>query len=148
MPSYTRSIYHVVFGTKRRRRTLNPAGREPFLTYGCGIIRGTDSHVYRINCVEDHIHILVGLPPTLDIATFVKRFKQSSGRWLRSHSDFSDFDRWQEKYGAFTVSWEEKTKLIEYIQNQEEHHCTESFLDEFKRLAREAGLEWNPLDEE
>ncbi len=107
-----------------------------------------NAHPYRINCVEDHLHILVGLPPTLDISTFVKRFKLSSGNWLREEVAFPDFDRWQEKYGGFTATWGEKAGLVEYIKNQEEHHRTESFMDEFKRLIREAGLEWDPRDEE
>jgi REP element-mobilizing transposase RayT len=148
MPSYTQSLYHVVFGTKHRRPSLNPAGRGSFLTYCNGIIRGMDAHVYRINCVEDHIHILADLPATLDVATFVKRFKLSSGNCLRDQSMFSQFDRWQEKYGAFSTGWESRNGLIEYIKNQQEHHRHESFIDEFKRLLREVGLEWDPRDED
>jgi REP element-mobilizing transposase RayT len=105
-----------------------------------------EAHAYRINCVEDHIHVLVGLPSTLDVASFVKRFKLPTGNWLRTQHEFRDFDRWQEKYGAFTVSWDSRALLIEYIKNQQEHHRTETFIDEFKRLLRESGLEWNPLD--
>jgi REP element-mobilizing transposase RayT len=148
MPSYTQSLHHVVFGTKHRRPSLNPAGREAFLAYCCGIVRGLGAHVFRINCVEDHIHILVKLPPTITISAFVKRFKLSSGNWLREQAAFSEFDRWQEKYGAFSVSWEARNDVIEYIRNQEEHHRRESFIDEFKRLLRESGLEWDPRDED
>jgi REP element-mobilizing transposase RayT len=98
--------------------------------------------------MEDNIHILLKLPPTLAISTFVKRFKLSSGNWLRDQPEFSDFDRWQEKYGAFSVSWEARNDVIEYIRNQQEHHRRESFIDEFKRLLRESGLEWDPRDED
>ena len=96
MPAYTRSIYHVVFGTKGRRRTLTAERRRDFLAYSCGIIKGMDSHVYRINCVEDHLHILAGLHPTLAVSTFVKRFKISSGNWIRQNGAFPLFDHWQE----------------------------------------------------
>jgi REP element-mobilizing transposase RayT len=56
-----------------------------------------DAYVHRINCVEDHIHILVGLPSTLSISQFVQRFKLSSGNWLREQPLFPQFDRWQAK---------------------------------------------------
>lgn len=146
--SYTKLMYHVVFSTKYRRPTLAPAGRTDFLTYCCGIIRGMKGHTYRINCVEDHLHILVGLPATLEVSLFVKRFKLSSGNWLRAQPAFPDFDHWQDQYGAFSESWGAKDRLIEYIKDQEDHHRQESFLDEFKRLIQEAGLEWDPRDEE
>jgi hypothetical protein len=44
---------------------------------------------------------------------------------------------------ARNTGWESKNGLIEYIKNQRRHHRRESFIDEFKRLLREAGLEWD-----
>ena len=106
-----------------------------------------DCHVYRINCIEDHLHLLVGLPSTIDLSTFVKRFKLSTGRWLTENPAYPHFERWQEKYGAFSVSWKDKEVVIEYIKNQEEHHRSESTHDEFVRLLKEYGMEYNPKDE-
>ncbi|MBI5153592.1 transposase [Candidatus Poribacteria bacterium] len=64
VPSYTQLVYHIVFGTKRRRPTLDVARRRDFLACSCSIVQGMKGHVYRINCVEDHLHMLVGLPST------------------------------------------------------------------------------------
>jgi hypothetical protein len=49
---------------------------------------------------------------------------------------------------ARNTRWESRKGLIEYIKNQQEHHRHESFIDEFKRLLHEAGLEWDPRDED
>jgi REP element-mobilizing transposase RayT len=146
MPSYTCNLYHVVFGTKARRPTLRSPAQRDFLAYCCGIIEGMECRVHRINCVDDHIHILVGLHPTIDIARFVKNFKIASGKWLRAHPAFPDFDHWQEKYGAFTVGWSGREDVIRYIRNQQEHHRVESSSEEFRRIIREAGLEWDERD--
>lgn len=148
MSSYTCLINHIVFSTKSRRPTLVLDHRRELLTYCCGIIKGMNCFTQRINCVEDHMHILVGFHPTVSVATFVKRFKLSSGNWIREHGGFPRFDHWQEKYGAFSVSWEERNHLIEYIKTQDDHHKNENSLDEFRRLVAQAGLELDSHDED
>ena len=46
-------------------------------------------------------------------------------------------------YGAFTYSIREKDMIINYVKNQNEHHKTETFYDEFKRLLIENGIEFD-----
>jgi len=46
-------------------------------------------------------------------------------------------------YGAFTKSHAEKDQVIEYIKQQEEHHKTVSFIDEFKDLLRKEGIDFD-----
>jgi hypothetical protein len=48
---------------------------------------------------------------------------------------------WLQGYGTFSVSPSHVDALIEYITNQEEHHCRESFQDEFRRLCKKYGVE-------
>lgn len=58
---------------------------------------------------------------------------------MKEHGKFHDFKGWQNGYGAFTYSIREKDMLINYIKNQKDHHKTENFYDEYKRLL----IEWN-----
>ena len=51
---------------------------------------------------------------------------------------------WQEGYGAFSVSAHDDTRLREYIRTQKEHHRVKTYLEEFKGLLDEAGIEWDP----
>jgi len=53
------------------------------------------------------------------------------------------FEGWQEGYGAFTYSVKEKDTVINYIKNQKEHHKSENFYDEFKRLLIENEIEFD-----
>ncbi len=53
------------------------------------------------------------------------------------------FGHWQDGYGAFTHSIREKDVLIEYIKNQEAHHQRVDFLDEYRKLLREADIEFD-----
>ena len=104
---------------------------------------GMGCFVYRLNAVEDHLHVLVDIGPEMSPAKFVRVLKTSSNKWIKGSSYFPRFTAWQEGYGAFTKSWAEKDTVIEYIRNQEEHHRTVSFVEEFRRLVEEAGLVWD-----
>jgi putative transposase len=61
---------------------------------------------------------------------------------MKGTGAFPRFRYWQEGYGAFTVSWSERNALIEYIKNQEEHHRKRSFLEEYRTLLQESGVEF------
>lgn len=143
MSTFTQIYYHLVFSTKNREPVLDRPGREEFFRYVWGIIRNKDCHLYRINAVEDHVHILTSLHPIVALADFIKDIKVASNEWIKAKRIFPRFDAWQEGYGAFTAANADKDRLIEYIVNQEAHHRTESFLDEYRRLLNEAGIKFD-----
>jgi REP element-mobilizing transposase RayT len=91
--------------------------------------------------MPDHIHILVGIHPTLSLSDFVKELKTSTNSWLKANENFPDFEAWGEKYAAFTIRYQEKDIVIEYIKNQQEHHNQESFTEEYRRLISENGID-------
>jgi len=62
---------------------------------------------------------------------------------MKESGKFPKFKGWQEGYGAFTSSVKEKNNVIAYIKNQKEHHKSESFSDEFRRLLVENGIEFD-----
>ena len=145
MPNtYTQLLFHVVFSTKNRQRTLPDSHRELLYRYIWGIHKNLNCHMYRIGGIDDHVHILTATPTTLSLADYVKEVKTGSSRWLKEQAEFHRFDGWQDGYGAFTVTFSGKDSLIEYIKGQAEHHRTESLLDEYRRLLRENGV---PYDE-
>jgi putative transposase len=93
--------------------------------------------------VEDHIHIFSDLHPTVSLSGYIKDIKVASSVWMKASGKFPKFEAWQEGYGAFTYSIREKDMIINYIKNQKEHHKTETFYDEFKRLLIENEIEFD-----
>ena len=75
MSTHTAISYHIVFSTKDRTPALTRDWREDLFRYIGGIIRNRSGHLYRINGVEDHLHILSSLHPTIRLADFVKEIK-------------------------------------------------------------------------
>ncbi|MFT5834808.1 MAG: putative transposase [Cognaticolwellia sp.] len=108
-----------------------------------GILEKKKCHLYRMNGVEDHIHILTSMRTTMDVANLVKDIKVASHLWIEENEIFPEFIEWQVGYGAFTVSAYEKDGLIEYIKNQEAHHKIETFEDEYRRLLKEHDIDFD-----
>ena len=94
-------------------------------------------HLYRVNGVEDHVHFLFSLHPTIALSALVKDLKIASAKWIKAERVFPGFDHWQTGYGAFTHSLADKERLGEYIANQEAHHREMDFREAYQRQLRE-----------
>ncbi len=143
MSTHTAITQHIVFFTKNRMPALKQDRREDLFRYISGIIKNRQGHIYRINGVEDHLHILTSLHATVCLADFVKEIKLGSSAWIKENSIFRQFLSWQEGYGAFTCSNRDRAGLIEYIKAQEEHHRKFRFAEEYRKLLVEAGAEFD-----
>jgi REP element-mobilizing transposase RayT len=143
MATYKQIIYQIVFSTKKRKKTLQKEKRKILFRYIWGVLKNKQCHLYRINGVEDHIHIVISLHPSVALADLIKDIKISSSKMIKTEKLFPDFDGWQDGYGAFTYHSDLLNTLIEYVKNQEEHHKIASFNDEYKRLLNEFGIDFD-----
>jgi REP element-mobilizing transposase RayT len=142
--SYCNLLYHIVFGTKGREPWMNPAIRPRVHEYLGGAIRGEGGIALIVNGTADHVHILAKLRQDEAVSKLVGQLKANSSGWIsRTFPEAAEF-AWQEGYGAFTVSESQVSKVRNYIEKQEEHHRTVSFLEEFKVILRAHRL---PFDE-
>jgi REP element-mobilizing transposase RayT len=142
--SYTQIYYHIILRTKNSGKSISQHNVSELYKYIWGIIKNKKCKLYRINGMEDHIHLLISLHSTIALSNFVKDIKLATNQWMKSHEDFKKFEGWSERYAAFTCSFKDKDKVINYIINQQEHHHKESFKEELIRILTEEGIE---LDE-
>jgi REP element-mobilizing transposase RayT len=142
MGSFTQLTYHVVFATKYRRPSITDAMQERLYEYIGGTIHAKKGHLIEINGVEDHVHILARLSPTLAVADVVRDIKASSSKWMSEQPEPTQTSEWQKGYGAFTVSHSQIPTVEEYIRNQEEHHRTRSFQEEYIEFLERHGIEF------
>ena len=132
--SYTKILYHIVLRTKRSEMSISQDNVSSLYKYIWGIVKNKNGKLYRINGIEDHIHILSDLHPSVSLADFIKSIKVASSLWMKQSIDFPLFCGWSEGYAAFTYSFKEKDMIISYIKNQKKHHLNETSDDEWKRL--------------
>jgi REP element-mobilizing transposase RayT len=143
MSSYRQILYHLIFRTGESQKTLSQEHSRELYGYLMGFIRNKDCFLYRINGIEDHLHTLCDLHPTIALADYIRDIKTSSSIWLKQSEKFTDFKGWADGYAAITCGWKDKEKIAHYIKNQQEHHKHVSFQDELRRLLKEQGIEVN-----
>jgi putative transposase len=144
MSTYTSILYQVVFSTKHRKPVLTKPNRARLFRHIMGILQDKRCHLYQVNGVEDHIHIVFALHPSISLAGLVKDIKLSTNRLIKEEGLFPGFEGWQEGYGAFTYSHEAKENLIRYVKRQEQHHSKVSSLDELIAYLKDQQIEYDP----
>ena len=145
--SYTKTLYHIVLRTKRSEMSISQNNVSSLYQYIWGIIKNKQGKLYRINGMEDHIHILSDIHPSISLADYVKSIKVATSLWLKQSNDFPLFRGWSEGYAAFTYSFKEKGRIISYIKNQQKHHQNENMEVEWKQLLKEHGFDDNSTPE-
>lgn len=84
--------------------------------------------------------MLVDIPSTMTISSFVRGLKSRTSAEFISHPLFPDFSGWAVGYGAFSISHFDIDRIKQYIINQEIHHSGVSFEAEFEELLKQNGF--------
>ena len=140
MAIYAQIIYHIVFTTKNRERTLGKSKRPELYAFIWEHLKARQCRLHRIGGTEDHVHLLISLHPAMALGALMKEIKTLSDTWVSSRHVYKPFNGWQDGYAAFTHALPERDRLIEHIKDQEELHESITFREEFEQLLDEAGL--------
>ena len=139
--TYAQDLLHIVFSTKDRHKAISSEFQPRLWTYAAGICHHLEILVHAIGGMEDHIHILIQIPPTLSVAKAVLAIKSNSSRWANEEGHkFA----WQQGYGTFSVSSSNAPAVIQYIRTQQAHHKKMGFEPEFLVLLKKHGLAFDP----
>ena len=135
---------HAIFSTKGRTPFLRDVEmRSKLHAYLAGISHKLDSPMILAGGGEDHVHLLARQSRTISQADWVKEVKRASMVWLKEHhAGFRDF-AWQAGYGIFSVSPSNLGAVEKYVANQEEHHRTKSFQEEFRAMLKRHRVAWD-----
>ncbi len=139
--SLTNLLYHIVYATKERAPLITEDLRPRLHEYLGGTVRGLGGIALEVGGTDDHVHLLVKLPPNVAVSEFLSKLKANSSGWAKRQTG-GQF-AWQGRYGAFTVSESQVERVRRYIRNQEAHHRRVKFEDEFKALLRAHRVEFD-----
>jgi REP element-mobilizing transposase RayT len=121
--AYWRLYYHLVWATKKRQPSINPALETQLYGYIIGKADALGCIVHAIGGMEEHIHLVASIPPTLSISDCVHKIKGSSSyHWNHSLSVDSNKFYWQEGYGVFSLGSKQLEQATNYVKNQKAHH--------------------------
>ena len=143
MNSYRQILYHIVFCTYKREKTIPEKHHESLYRYIWGIIQKRNCVLYRINGTENHIHILSDLHPRVALSDYIKEIKTATNRWMRESGNYPYFKSWAEGSCVFTYAYRDKELIINYIKKQKEHHRLFSFEEEHLNLLKDNGVDFD-----
>lgn len=133
-----------VFAVKGRENLIKESFRDELEKFMCGIITNHKCKTYAIYANPDHIHILVGLHPTISPSKLIEQVKSSSSKWINDRKLINGKFNWQDGFGAFTYSKSHIDRVVKYILNQPFHHKKQSFHEEYVEFLKKFDVDYNP----
>lgn len=142
--TYTQLYFHIVFAVKGRANLIAVNWKDELYKYISGVIANKNQKLMIINGMPNHVHLLIGTKPTCNLSDLVRDIKANSSKWINEKQFVSGKFEWQTGFGAFTVSQSGINKVIDYIKNQEEHHKSKTFKEEYIDFLKAYEIEYKP----
>ena len=129
--------YHIVWGTKYRRKFLKPYVKPELLRSFYDTVELYPTlNIYALNTDNDHLHMQIEIPPNIAIATVVQKLKAHSSMHLRRVFPFidrmyPDSGIWSVGYFSSTIGLNEQM-IRKYIEDQGRRDLPENVNLRFK----------------
>lgn len=141
--TFSQIYIQYVFSVQGKQNLLLKPWRDEVFKYMSGIIQGKKQKSIIVNGVADHVHVFVGLRPSMNISDLVRDIKNNSSNFINEQKFLKGKFSWQEGYGVFSYSHSHIEKVYRYIQKQEVHHKSKTFKEEYLDLLKQHEIEFN-----
>lgn len=138
---YTKALIHFIWAIKNREPLITKELKPLLLQHIKENSILKDIYIDTMNCVSDHIHVLVSLGTEQTIAKTAMLIKGESSYWVNKQNVINRKFEWQDEYIALSVSYSAIEKIRAYIKNQEEHHKKKTFTEEYNEFLKAYDLE-------
>lgn len=125
-------MIHFICATKNRAPLISKSLKPLLLQHIKENSRQKGIFIDCMNCVEDHIHILLSLGTEQTIAKVAMLVKGESSFWVNRQNLIKEKFEWQDEYITLSVSQSAITNVRNYIAKQEEHHKKKLFAQEYQ----------------
>jgi len=144
MPNtYSQLYIQAVFAVKYRNAVIDKSWRQNLMAVIGNLINETGCKTIIVNGVEDHVHCFFILQPKLSISDVMQSVKAKSSKWVNESKLILNRFEWQRGFGAFSYSKSHVDNVYNYIANQEAHHHKETFKEEYTKLLKAFGVEYD-----
>jgi putative transposase len=141
--TFSQIYIQVVFAVQGRGNFLQDPWREEVFKYISGIIKGKNQKPIIVNGVKNHVHIFVGLKPSMAISDLVRDIKNNSSNFINEKKWVAGKFSWQEGFGSFSYSHSQIEQVYNYILNQEKHHKQKTFREEYLEFLKKFEIEYD-----
>jgi REP element-mobilizing transposase RayT len=141
--TYSQIYIQIVFAVKGRANLLKKPWRTEVFKYIAGVIREKGQKPIIVNGVSDHIHVFVGMKPSMSISDLVRDIKNNSSKFINESGFLKRKFAWQAGFGAFSYSQSAVGNVYRYIENQEAHHAKQTFKEEYLQVLETFEVEYD-----
>jgi REP element-mobilizing transposase RayT len=134
--TYSQIYLQVVFAVEGRQSLIQKQNKVELHKYMTGMVTEREQKLLAIHCMPDHTHILIGLRASMALSDLVHDLKIGSANFVNRKRWVVGRFGWQEGFGAFSYGHSQLTRIIRYIQNQEQHHAKLTFREEYLRFLK------------
>ena len=120
--SYCQVFVHYVWSTWDRLPLLTPDIEPAVHREICQEATRLGCDIVNVGGTENHVHLLVRLPPTVCVFEVAKAAKGASSLFVNDTLRPDHTFKWQGSYSAFSVSRWNVNGIAGYIANQKQHH--------------------------
>jgi REP element-mobilizing transposase RayT len=119
--SYWRLYYHFVWATKKRLPLITLEVETILFGYLIGKAHDMRAIVHAVGGIEDHVHLVTSVRPSVALSDFAARLKGSSSHHL--NEILKDAFAWQAGYGVVSFGEKQLEWVVRYVNNQKQHHA-------------------------
>jgi REP element-mobilizing transposase RayT len=120
--AYWRLYYHFVWGTKDRLALIDDQIEPKIYAAIAAKAKELGGTVHAIGGMEDHVHLVVSVPPKIAVSEFVGLVKGNSSHFVNHVLKPGFHFVWQGEYGVHSFSEKDLPAIVKYAVNQKEHH--------------------------
>ncbi|NOX86046.1 MAG: IS200/IS605 family transposase [Chlorobi bacterium] len=139
--TFSQIYIQIVFAVEGRENLLRKPWRDEVFKYMSGIIKGKNQKPIIVNGVSDHVHLFIGLKPSMSVSDLVRDVKNNTSNFINDRNFLRIKFSWQEGYGAFSYGHSQMNRVYQYILNQEKHHKKKTFREEYHEFLRKFEVE-------
>jgi len=132
---------HFVWSTKNRYPYLKDGLRERVFEHIRQNAREKGIHIDFINGHLEHVHCLISLGTDQTLEEIMRLIKGESSFWINKNKLTKTKFAWQNEYFVVSVNESTLPNVRKHIANQDKHHQTVSFDDEFNGFLKRAGFQ-------
>jgi len=92
--------------------------------------------VHAVGGVADHVHLAVTMPPTLNVSEWIGQLKGGCAHYINQEICNGKVLQWQTGYGVVSFGTKDIRWVIQYVNNQREHHAKGSTHERLERTER------------
>ena len=142
--TYTQIYLQLVFSPLGHENVIPIRHKEELQKYTTGIIQNRKHKLLAVNFMRDHVHIFIGYNPAQPLPDLLRDIKANTSKFINENKWMPGRFQWQNGYGGFSYSHSQIDIVIKYINNQEEHHKTTTFRDEYLKLLEQFDIDYDP----